>query len=38
MDFSDLIYAMKEVNKVHSDEKSLEGNCLSFQKIAVNLF
>ena len=24
---------MKELNKVHSDEKSLVGNCLSFQKI-----
>ena len=24
---------MKELSKVHSDEKSLVGNCLSFQKI-----
>ena len=24
---------MKELSQVHSDEKSLVGNCLSFQKI-----
>ena len=29
---------MKQLSKVHSDEKSLVGNCLSFQKITGNFF